>query len=258
MIKAVDLFLPVSRYTSEKLQTVLDVSAKKIQVLNNCLDPFLSRASAAGKMKELQRRYNIETGELVLLTLTRLKYSEQYKGYDKVIKALASVNQPGAKIKYLIVGRYDNEEKARLDSLIENSALKNNIVFAGFVPDEELAAHFDLADVYIMPSTGEGFGIVFIEALFYGKPVIAGNVDGSVDALANGEFGLLVNPDSNEEIVTAIKEILANRETYLPEEKRVMERFGYENYKNNWQKILYSNNASLKTIFKETSTVSKN
>ena len=75
-----------------------------------------------------------------------------------------------------------------------------------------------------MPSEKEGFGIVFIEAMFYGKPVIAGNKDGSVDALCNGELGLLVDPGSVTEIATAIKKMLVNpaafsflhRHTYLP------------------------------------------
>ncbi|MEO7534674.1 MAG: glycosyltransferase family 4 protein, partial [Ferruginibacter sp.] len=111
--------------------------------------------------------------------------------------------------------------------------------------------HFNIADIYIMPSTGEGFGIVFIEALFYGKPVIAGNQDGSVDALGNGEFGLLVNPNDNDEIVAAVRKVLANKEACLPDEEKVMEKFGFDRYKNSWHKILYPAKASFKSIHKE-------
>lgn len=248
MIKSVDLLLPVSNYTSEKLRTVLEIPATRLQVLNNCLDPFLQKASLAGKDEELAERYSIKKGDVVLLTLTRIKFSEQYKGYDKVIRALATLQKTEPRIKYLVVGKYDNEEKARLDSLIDQADLNDRVIFTGFVSDDELAAHFNIADVYIMPSTGEGFGIVFIEALFYGKPVIAGNKDGSVDALANGEFGFLVNPDNNDEIIAAINKVLANKEVYLPDEKKVTERFGFEQYKKQWATILYPNEAGIKTV----------
>jgi glycosyltransferase involved in cell wall biosynthesis len=74
----------------------------------------------------------------------------------------------------------------------------------GFIKEEELAQHFLLAGTYIMPSQNEGFGIVFIEAAFYGLNVVAGNMDGSKDALLNGQLGFLVNPNESREISQAI------------------------------------------------------
>ena len=62
-----------------------------------------------------------------------------------------------------------------------------------------------------MPSKGEGFGIVFLEALSCGKPVLAGNKDGSVDALLNGKLGTLVDPDDPAEIAEALIRILSRR-----------------------------------------------
>lgn len=240
MKKAVDLYLPVSSFTAQKLQRVQGIAPHKIQVLNNCLDPFLEKKSDPEKERRLKSRYGFADNDFILLTLTRLKFSEQYKGYDKVVRALASLKETHSHLKYLIVGRYDEEEKGRLDKIIQESGMEDKVVYAGFVPDEDLAAHFNLADVYIMPSMGEGFGVVFIEALFYGKSVIAGNQDGSVDALANGEFGLLINPNHQHEIVKAIEKIVTSKTAYLPEEKKVMQKFGFEQYKRNWQQILYS------------------
>jgi phosphatidylinositol alpha-1,6-mannosyltransferase len=71
--------------------------------------------------------------------------------------------------------------------------VEHAVTFAGFVPDEELANHYRLADVFAVPSTGEGFGIVFLEALACGTSVLAGNRDGSVDALDSGRLGQLVD-----------------------------------------------------------------
>ena len=82
-----------------------------------------------------------------------------------------------------------------------------------------------------MPSYGEGFGIVFIEAMYYGLPVIAGNKDGSVDALLNGKLGLLVNPDKPEEITLAIKKVIDNKSAFKPDYNLLMQNFSYKVYK---------------------------
>ena len=92
-----------------------------------------------------------------------------------------------------------------------------------------------------MPSKGEGFGIVFIEALFFGKPVIAGNIDGSVDALANGQFGLLIDPNNTGEIVDAINTVVKNKSGFIPDGTSVMKKFGYEQYKKQWRSLLLLN-----------------
>jgi phosphatidyl-myo-inositol dimannoside synthase len=238
MLNAVDLFLPVSNYTATQLQETNRIDAEKIRVVNNCLDPFLKNDPQTGMQDNLRNRYHFSNDDLVLLTVTRLKHSEQYKGYDKVIASLADMKKNSCNVKYLIVGKYDNEEKKRLDAMIMQHQLQEDVVFAGFVPDQELSAHFNLADVYIMPSTGEGFGIVFIEALSFGLPVIAGNQDGSVDALGNGQFGLLVNPNNPSELTEAISKMAANRQAYVPDQEKVAERFGFETYKNNLRRVL--------------------
>src|SRR6185437_13841430 len=97
-------------------------------------------------------------------------------------ESLRKLRDNGLNLKYLLIGKYDDREKARLDVLIKKYGLQQQVVFTGFVPDEALADHFNLSDIYIMPSEKEGFGIVFIEAMYHNKPVIAGNRDGSVDA----------------------------------------------------------------------------
>ena len=85
-----------------------------------------------------------------------------------------------------------------------NVGVAENVQFTGLVPAEELPDYFRLADVFVMPSTGEGFGIVFLEAMASGVRVIGGNRDGSVDALADGELGGAVDPDNEQELISAI------------------------------------------------------
>jgi len=239
MLRKCDLVLAVSNFTREKMMAVHGIPAHRISVLNNCLDPFLPLPVASGaKDAGILRRYGLNAGQPLLLTITRLSSGEQYKGYDQVFLALKKLKERYPGIRYLLAGKYDAAEKHRIDALVKRHELGDTIILPGFILEEELAAHYDIADCYIMPSKKEGFGIVFIEALYYGKPVIAGNVDGSVDALNNGSLGLLVNPDDQEQITTAIEKVLDNVQAHLPNHELVLKKFSYEVYKENWRRLL--------------------
>ena len=238
MLGRCDLILPVSQFTKDKMVALHGLSENKLQVLNNCLDPFLERPLQAGRQAGLLERYGLQAGDKILLTVARMADTEVYKGYDKVIQALPLLVDAYPDLRYLLVGSYGKKEKGRLDNMIRQQGLEGRVIFAGFVADEELAAHFNLADIFIMPSEKEGFGIVFIEAMFYGKPVIAGNIDGSVDALRNGELGLLVDPGNVEEIAAAVKKILANAGKFLPDADKLQAHFGYTAYKRKLSEFL--------------------
>lgn len=238
MLRRCDKVITVSRFTREKMIELYGIPPAKLTILNNCLDPFLPALVTAEKDACLLKKYGISTGDIVFMTLSRLASAERYKGYDHVLYSIKNLQQKYPSIKYLVVGKYDNEEKLRLDKIIRELALESQIIFTGFIPDSSLAAHYNIADLYIMPSKKEGFGIVFIEALFYGKPVIAGNKDGSADALGNGKFGLLVDPDNEQEITTAIGKVLENTSAYIPDHKEVTGQFGYLGYKANLKSIL--------------------
>lgn len=233
-----DQVLSVSQYTKDVINRLNGFPEERIRVLNNCLDPFLAEPIKKGKDQALLKRYHLKPDDLLLMTLTRLAARERYKGYDNVIKSLRALIERNPDLKYLIVGRYDEKEKQRLNAMIVDEGLTDKVIFAGFVPDEELAEHFNLADIYIMPSEKEGFGIVFIEAMYYNKPVIAGNTDGSVDALLNGRLGVLVNPKSREEVTEAIKNMIDCKEKYLPDRRLLMENFSYPVYKDKWKEVL--------------------
>ena len=238
MLHKCDQILPVSDFTKKKMMQLYQLPEEKFTVLNNCLDPFLPSPLQSQKDNNLLARYGILGNDQVLLSLTRMAFKDRYKGYDQVIQAVHQLKESYPLIKYLVVGKYDAMEKKRLDIVINGLCLADHIILAGFIPEEELAAHYNLADLFIMPSQKEGFGIVFIEAMFYGKPVIAGNMDGSTDALKNGHFGLLVNPASQQQITNAIIEVLGNKQKYIPEHAEVMEYFGYEVYKKKLKGIL--------------------
>jgi len=83
------------------------------------------------------------------------------------------------------------------------------VILTGFIEEIELADYFLLADLFVLPSKKEGFGIVFIEALACGLPVICGNVDGSTDAIRDGELGKAINPDDLADLEQALSDYLS-------------------------------------------------
>lgn len=238
MLGCCDKIFSVSHFTSEKLQEMHKVPAYKCKVLNNCLDPFLPDVDASSIKSNLRSKYGFDKKDLILFTLTRLSSSERYKGYDKVLHAMVELKEIYPEIRYLLAGSYDQKEKVYLDEMISELKLNDFVTIAGFIKDEELVDHFSNADIYVMPSTKEGFGIVFIEAMYYGLPVIAGNMDGSVDALGNGRFGMLVDPLDVDAIEEAIRTILVNKAAYIPDRKALLGEFGYEHYKTRLDKLI--------------------
>ena len=238
MLRKLDLVLPVSEFTRQKMLSLYGLDHKKLEVVNNCLDPFLTRKLDSTKQAALRAEYGLSKDDKILFTLTRLKSTEQYKGYDRVILALPEILKRFPAVKYLIAGKYDETEKERLDQIIKSLQLEEKVIFTGYADDKEIEKLFTLADLYIMPSSGEGFGIVFIEAMFYGKTVIAGNVDGSVDALDKGKLGLLVDPYNKEEIVAAVAKVLVSEEAYIPKLPEVELKFSFVTYRNNLLKVI--------------------
>lgn len=237
MLRCVNNFWAVSEYTRQRIIASHGVAPEKISVLNNCLDPNLPLPKNILIPHGLHQRYGINEGDKIVFTLTRLSSKERYKGYDKVIAALKAMQRTD--IKYIIAGKADAQETALIQEEIRQAGLQNQVILAGFLPDEELAAHFMMSDLYIMPSSKEGFGIVFIEAMYYGLPVIGGNADGTMDALLHGKLGTVVTPGNVNEIKDAMESLLSNREKYVPDHDSLMNHFGYESYKSKLEVLLH-------------------
>jgi phosphatidylinositol alpha-1,6-mannosyltransferase len=176
--------------------------------------------------EELVKKYGVG-GKTVLITVARLT---PRKGQDTVISALPEIMKEHPDLIYLIVG--DGPYRNSLKELAHEKGVAENVVFAGRVPDGELASHYRLADIYVMPNREvsdstdsiEGFGISFIEAGGCEKPVIGGRSGGAVFAVADGESGILVNPGSVEELTDAAIRLLSDPKTMKDIGRRGRER----------------------------------
>ncbi|MUG94053.1 glycosyltransferase [Scytonema sp. UIC 10036] len=227
-----DRILAVSNYTRDRLLAEQNLKPNKVCLLPNTFDS--SHFQPAPKPAYLLAQHKLKPEQPVILTVARLAEVERYKGYDQVLKALPQIRHTIPDVHYIIVGKGD--DRPRIEQLITQLDLQDCVTLAGFVADEQLCDYYNLCDVFAMPSKKEGFGIVYLEALACGKPVLAGNQDGATDALCHGELGALINPDDVEAIALTLIQILQgaypNTLIYQPEalRQKVIEHFGFERF----------------------------
>jgi phosphatidylinositol alpha-1,6-mannosyltransferase len=150
-----------------------------------------------------------------ILTVARIE--ERYKGHDMMIRALALALAKVPDAQWVVIG--DGSLRPALEQLARSYGVADSIRFLGVVADDQRNAWLARAHVLAMPSrlpagefAGEGFGIVYLEAGAYGKPVVAGNVGGALDAVVDGETGLLVDPLDPLALAQAITRLLQDDE----------------------------------------------
>ena len=201
---AADTILPVSDYTKIRLMLELKLPEDRFQVIPDTFDPL--RFSPGPVSVGLRERYRLRATDKVLLCVSRLEASEQYKGYRQIIEVLPSLARKIPALKFLLVGR--GNDRANVEEQIRRLGLADRVILAGFVPGLELADHYRMADAFAMPSKREGFGIVYLEAMGCGKRCLGGNKDAAVDALRQGELGILVDPDNLRELEDGLFRLL--------------------------------------------------
>jgi glycosyltransferase involved in cell wall biosynthesis len=197
-LESATMVTSVSRHTRRRLLHWVGIDQARVKVLPNTVESQFQPGPKPGYLLER----HAAGGKKVLMTVSRLSSLERYKGHDRVIRTLPRVLKQRPDTIYLIVG--DGDDRPRLESLAVECGVTKNVLFTGSVPPEELPDYFRLADVFVMPSVAEGFGIVFLEAMATGIRVIGGSQDGSRDALCDGALGTLVDPENGEELASAI------------------------------------------------------
>jgi phosphatidyl-myo-inositol dimannoside synthase len=211
--------------------------------LPNSID--LGRFRSGPKNTALLDRYGL-AGKTVLMTLGRLSSCESYKGIDEVLEVLPKLTEEITNVAYLVVG--DGTDRRRLEEKVESLGVDKHVVFAGYVPESEKAAYYRLADAFVMPGRGEGFGIVYLEAMACGVPVVASKADASREAVRNGVLGILVDPSDQDDIKAGVLEALNRPKGVVPEG---LDYFSYSNFERRLHRIIESITVAEKAVRRE-------
>jgi glycosyltransferase involved in cell wall biosynthesis len=203
--------LAVSRFTLDRYLGWAHPSATF--VVPNAVD--LSRFAPGPKSADMEERWGLR-GKLVLLTLGRLEATERAKGFDQMLAILPRLAEERPEVVYVIAG--EGTDRPRLEDEVRRRGLTGRVVFTGEIPEERKADLYRTADLYVMPSRLEGFGLVYLEALASGRPVVGSAIDGSREALLDGKLGELVDPDRPDDILRGIRAAFARPKGVVPSE----------------------------------------
>jgi phosphatidylinositol alpha-1,6-mannosyltransferase len=215
-----DAVVCVSRYTHDIIQERYAIPESKLHLINNGID--LDEYTIS-KNPGLREDVGV-AGEGLVFSAGR---HIQRKGFDMAIRAMAIVQKELPHARLIIAG--EGETTDRLREIIKALGLEEKVTLLGRVSHDELMAYYNSCDVFLMPNRTlengdtEGFGLVFLEANAFGKPVIGGNSGGVTDAIIDGKTGILVDGTSPAEIAAAIVDLLSDGYR-----RRDMGKAGYE------------------------------
>lgn len=176
-----------------------------------------------------------------VLVVGRISRSERYKGHEPLIAAWPAIEAavPGARL--VIAGGGDDLERLRALAAKTSPA---GIELTGFLSRAALEGRYAAASVFALPSRGEGFGVVYLEAMAAGLPCVGSVHDAASEVIVNGETGVLVDPDNREQLASSISALLADsnraREMGDAGRTRLMHTFSYEQFRERLISLLRS------------------
>jgi phosphatidyl-myo-inositol dimannoside synthase len=201
-----DLVVAPSRYTVEKLISVQGVAPDRAHRLPWPLSPSFVRLADAPANLPLPSGFPRDA--LVILAVGRWARSERYKGADDLIQAVAQLRGTFPDVKLVAVGGGD--DLPRLRNLANTLGVATRVHFLENLTREEIAACYAQADLFALPSTGEGFGLVFLEAMAFSKAVVGAAAGGATDVIDHGVNGLLVPPGDPGALQQALAQLLGD------------------------------------------------
>ena len=203
-LKGCDLFVTNSQYTLTQFRAKHPLADEIPGEVCYLPARFLGNGHV-----QLRKPDNHPSGHRVLI-VGRIWGRGMLKGQRELISVWSRVLDCFPQAELWIVG--EGEGRGELEVLARSMGVDRAVRFTGEVSDAELEAIYCTSDLYAMPSRGEGFGLVFAEAMALGLPCIASKVDAGSEVVVDGETGILVDPANPDEIFQAIKELLGDKD----------------------------------------------
>jgi phosphatidylinositol alpha-1,6-mannosyltransferase len=233
-VQGADFLISISEYTKQQAVESNRLQSDRVHLLSNAIE--------CARITPLEADVPASPAEVGtrLLSVCRLDQSEQYKGVDKVIECLPDLAKRVPDVQYTVVGGGNDLERHR--ALAEKFGIESHVRFLGFIADEALAACYRECDVFVMPSAGEGFGFVFLEAMKYRKPIVAARSGGAPEVVREDLNGKLVDFGNQHQLLEALVDLCLNRDQRerLGEGgyRRLQENYTFEHFKQKFADII--------------------
>ncbi|MGB9931996.1 glycosyltransferase [Haloarcula amylolytica] len=180
----------------------------KIEVVPNGVDVNRFRPATIDKAE--RNRLGFDASRPNVFFLSVLDGHHGYKGLDVLLEAISILNDRSETVPHLLVGG-DGEARSQYEQQAKMLGVEDHVTFLGYVEDNDLVAYYSEADLFALPSLSsdqEGFGLVLLEALAAGTPVVTTDVVGVSDAVRDNEIGEIVPQDDPTELATTIEHLL--------------------------------------------------
>lgn len=236
-LRHANLVLAPSRDTAEHVASEQGVAREKIRVLPWGLDPQFEALLVPGS--KVAPPHDFPTGRIIL-TVGRWLATERYKGMDTLITALPRLLTQRPEVQLVLAGAGD--DRAWLEDLAEQTGVNRHVHFLTGLSYSELAACYSACEIFALPSKGEGFGLVYLEAMAWGKPVIGGAHGGAPELIEDGVTGYLVPHGDPIQLATSIEALLADpalaKEMGARGRHRAENEFRFNSFAKSLKKIL--------------------
>jgi len=195
--------LAISAYTRDTMARLNGLRPERFVIVRTVLDPAHEQ-----ERRPLDRGgLNLPPGPM-LLSVARLDRTERYKGIGDVIGSLPRILERWPDAFYVIAG--DGDDRSDLEALAASTGVSPRVRFVGAVSDSVLTSYYRAADVFVLPSGKEGFGIVFLEAMYQGRPCVGGAAGGTPEVIAEGATGFLVTPGDRDALTGRLIQLLSD------------------------------------------------
>jgi glycosyltransferase involved in cell wall biosynthesis len=237
-VSRMNRILSVSAYTQRQMMAHNSLPEDRFCIFPNTLDP----RSASRRTKLDRSALSLPQGPM-LLSVSRLASSEPYKNIRSVIESMPEVLARVPDAFYVIVG--DGGERKTFQDLARDMGLTEKVSLLGAVSDELLPSYYENCDLFVLPSTEEGFGIVFLEAMHHGKACIGARAGGVPEVIHDGVTGVLVNPSKlatqvPESILRLLEDPALRRTMGINGKAHLDEHFSFGRFQDRLEQILCS------------------
>jgi glycosyltransferase involved in cell wall biosynthesis len=203
-LRFADYLMPLNSDDVKRITTKYKISNSKVTLIPNGVDTSFFKPM---NKRKARNALGFEEGSLHVLTVARLEHA---KGIDILLRAFAKAVQSGLKVRLVVLG--DGPERANLESLANALGVRKLVSFTGFVPNELTPCYYNAADIFVLPSREETFGIVLLEAMACSLPVVGSKVGGIKDIIRHAVNGFLFNVEDYEALAFTLFKLLNDEE----------------------------------------------